>query len=278
MVEKKTNSDKVAQLRQQAEAMAREKAAHLPEDFAVQSPEETRRTLHELHVHQIELEMQNEELRQAQAELGMERERYFDLYNLAPAGYLTLNEKGLIMEANLAAAGMLGAERSKLVNQRLSRFILKEDQDSYYFHRKQLLETGKPQNYELRMLKHGSRTAHHPAPVAGIGKDLNSSVGNSSAGKDATPFWAQLSTTGAQDGNGAPICRVVLSDITERKLTEQKLRETEEKYRVVSNNEIYAICIFDLETLKLLDVNDTRILRLRFLKNINTEEKPHFLC
>ena len=108
------------------------------------SPEETRRALHELQVHQIELEMQNEELRRTQEELEASRARYFDLYDLAPVGYFTLSEQGLILEANLTAARLLGVARGALVKQPLSRFILPEDQDIYYLHRKELLETGAP--------------------------------------------------------------------------------------------------------------------------------------
>jgi PAS domain-containing protein len=100
------------------------------------------RALHELRVHQIELEMQNEELRRTQEELEASRERYFDLYDLAPVGYFTLSEQGLILEANLTAAKLLGVARSALVKQPLSRFILPEDQDIHYLHRKALLETG----------------------------------------------------------------------------------------------------------------------------------------
>ena len=95
--------------------------------------------LHELRVHQIELEMQNEELRRAQAELDAARARYFDLYDLAPVGYCTLSEQGLILEANLTAATLLGVARGALVKQPFTRFILKEDQDIYYLHRKTAL-------------------------------------------------------------------------------------------------------------------------------------------
>ena len=114
-------------LRRQAE----EKASHLPDNFDAISPEETRRELHELRVHQIELELQNEELRRTHAELDASRARYFDLYDMAPVGYCTLSEKGLIMEANLTTANLLGAARHTLINQPLSRFILKNDQDIY---------------------------------------------------------------------------------------------------------------------------------------------------
>ena len=129
--------------------------------------------------------MQNEELRRAQGELEASRARYFDLYDLAPVGYFTLSEQGLILEANLTAAGLLGVGRSALVKQPLTRFILPEDQDIYYRHRKQLFETGAPQVCELRMLR-----------------------------ADAAPFWARLEATEAQDADGAPVCRAVMSDIT----------------------------------------------------------------
>jgi PAS domain-containing protein len=118
-----------AELRWRAEEIAREKAAQPPEKLEAPSPEAMRRTLHELRVHQIELQMQNEELRRAQAELDGARARYFDLYDRASVGYATISEKGLILETNLNAATMLGVARGALIRQSFSRFILKEDQD-----------------------------------------------------------------------------------------------------------------------------------------------------
>jgi PAS domain S-box-containing protein len=199
VADKKLNIDRTEQLRRKAEKIARGKADPAPVIKGEISLEEIQKTLHELQIHQIELEMQNEELRQAQKDLEDSRERYFSLYDLAPVGYLTLNVQGLIMEANLTASTLLGAERSSLVRQLLSGFILKEDQDSYYLHRRELIESRQPQTCELRMKK-----------------------------KDGNPFWARLEATAGQENNTSPICRVMIIDITKRKQTEELLRESEE--------------------------------------------------
>jgi PAS domain S-box-containing protein len=197
MTKKQPKPDDFTDLRRRAEEKALAAEAQTQKTL---SPKEARRLLHELQVHQIELEMQNEELRRAQSELEASRSRYFDLFDLAPVGYFTLSEQGLILEANLTGAGLLGVERRDLVKRPLTRFILPEDQDIYYQHRKQLFETGTPQVYELRVLR-----------------------------ADATPFWARLETTEAQDADGAPVCRAVMSDVTERKQAEEKLVEMDRR-------------------------------------------------
>ena len=195
-------------LRKRAEALAGERAGERPEDLEAPPLEVALRALHELRVHQIELEMQNEELRRTQEELEASRERYFDLYDLAPVGYFTLNEKGLILEANLTAAKLLGVARSALVKQPLSSFILPQDQDTYYLHRKALLETGAPHGWEFRLLK-----------------------------KDAGPFWAQVEAITAPGLDGAPVFRAVVSDITERKLEAEKRAQVETQYRQLQKAE-----------------------------------------
>ena len=124
VTEKKSRSDQANDLRRRAEQKAR---ADEEKTLDTLPPEEARQVFHELRVHQIELEMQNEELRRAQAELEASRARYFDLYDLAPVGYFTLGEQGLILEANLAGAGLLGVTRGDLAKQPMSRFILPED-------------------------------------------------------------------------------------------------------------------------------------------------------
>ena len=210
MTKKKTRSDQTADLRRQAEEMARVKAAQAPEDLETLSPEATRQLLHELRVHQIELEMQNEELCRTQGELEASRARYFDLYDLAPVGYFTVSEQGLILEANLTAAGLLGVARGALVKQPLTRFILPEDQGIYYRHREQLFETGAPQVCEMRLAK-----------------------------KNGAQFWTRLEATAVQDTNGAPVCRAVMIDITERKRVEEELQQAHDELeqRVVARTE-----------------------------------------
>lgn len=193
MTPKSHPSESGADLRRRAEQKALEEEAQSPNAFLSLTPEDRQRTLHELRVHQIELEMQNEELRSAQVKLDTSRARYFDLYDLAPVGYCSLSPKGLILEANLTAATMLRVSRGSLVNQPIFRYIMKEDQDIYYRHRKSLSDTGVPQVCELRMLRtHGQ------------------------------PIWVRLDTTTAIDEHGDSVCRLVFTDISERKRAEEE--------------------------------------------------------
>jgi PAS domain S-box-containing protein len=143
--------DDHSDLRRRAEEMLLKERGHLNKI----PPVDMHNIVQELRVHQIELEMQNEELRHTQQELEASREKYFDLYDLAPAGYVSLNEKGIILEANLSVATLLGRERSHLVGRPLTRFIYKEDQDIYYLCHKQLIATRVPQMRELRMERRG---------------------------------------------------------------------------------------------------------------------------
>ena len=152
--------------------------------------------IHELQVHQVELEIQNEELRRARGELEALRKKYYDLYDLAPVGYFTLSEKGMILEANLTADRLLGVTKGALVQKPLVRFILPEDQNIYYRHRKKLFETGAPHVCELRILR-----------------------------ADADPFWARIEATVAQDTeSGDALCRAIMSDITNHKQRSENIK------------------------------------------------------
>jgi two-component system, cell cycle sensor histidine kinase and response regulator CckA len=195
--------DDLAQLRKRAEQQAQPLG---PGETDPRWPFEARKALHELHVHQIELEMQNEELRAARQRLETSQARYFDLYDSAPAGYLTLNQAGEIVEANRAAAALLGLGQAELPGKRLSGFILRDDQDNYYFLRNRL-KTGRPQTCELRLNK-----------------------------REGEPFWARLDASAAPHENDPSAWRVVIVDITERKRAEDAAQESLRQLRLITDN------------------------------------------
>ena len=121
-------SPEPAELRRRAEK--RLQARQAKTDPAM-TKADTQRLVHELQVHQIELEMQNEELQQARIELEAGLEKYSDLYDFAPVGYLTLDREGTIQEANLAAAALLGSERSRLLQRHLGLYVATSDRAEF---------------------------------------------------------------------------------------------------------------------------------------------------
>ena len=194
-------------LRQQAELIVKEKVSLTAQSLEDMSPAAIRELAHELQVHQIELEMQNEELRKTQLELEEARARYFDLYDLAPISYCTLDEMGVILEANLATTDLLGEPRRVLVGQRISRYILKDYQDSYYLCRKLLLTSDERQSCELHMVK-----------------------------ADGSAFWVNLTIASATTSTGKTVQRLVLTDITNAKVMALAMCESESRLRTLMNN------------------------------------------
>ena len=197
-------------LRQRAEEVAEQKShriLHSLTELAEQSdrlntPEAMRQKMYELQVTQIELEMQNEELQRSQLELDAVKARYFDLYNLAPVGYCTLSEPGLIVEANLTAAQLFGVARRDLVNRPFSHFVSRATQDCFYFQRNKLLEDGAPVTFDLQM-----------QTVAGV------------------PFWALVTATLVQQNVAIPNIRLVINDISARRAAESAIQEYQARYQ-----------------------------------------------
>ena len=166
-----------------------------------------RKMLHDRHGQQIELALQNEELRRAQRELAAARARYVDLYELAPAGYCTLSDKGLILSANASAATLLGVARGALDGLPFSSFVLDEDQGIYSRYREQLVDNGGPQACELRMVKPGGAA-----------------------------FWAQLEgVAGQEHGEERGVCRIAISDKPERQRSEEALRQSKERFAAIAD-------------------------------------------
>ncbi|MES2947895.1 MAG: PAS domain-containing sensor histidine kinase [Pseudomonadota bacterium] len=148
---------------------------------------------HDLSVHQAELEAQNVELRNVHAALEASRARYVDLYDLAPAGYVTVDAKGLIQHANFCSASLLGTPRSTLQGKPFNRFVHKDHQDAYYHLRNQFVSSADPTTCELHMVR-----------------------------EDGTELWVQCVVSAAINAVGSPEMRLVLVDITERKRQEQE--------------------------------------------------------
>ena len=166
-------------------------------DISVLSGDELQQLIHELQVHQIELEIQNEELRRSQAEVDRSKNRYADLYDHAPIGYVTLDKNSLIMESNFSAAGLLGTERGLLIGKPLTSFIHKDTQDTFYIHRNQVLHTGTRHICEIKLAQPDSGWIH-----------------------------VQLESVGIEDSPGKYSgLRTSISDITARKLAEKALQE-----------------------------------------------------
>ena len=191
-------------LREQADSIVRGKVTLSTENLDAMPPAAVRALAHELQVHQIELEMQNETLRRTQLQLVEMQARYFDLYDLAPVSYCTVSETGIILEANLATAEMLGEARSSLVGQRISRYIRKEFQDTYYLCRKLLFSSGEKQSCELHMAK-----------------------------MDGSDFWVNIVITSAKGAKGDYLVRMVLTDITSTKVLALAIQESESRLRVI---------------------------------------------
>jgi len=174
----------------------------------------TKKILHELQVHQIELEMQNDELLRAQTQLDAAKARYFDLYDLAPVGYCTLSDQGVVLEANLAAATLLGIARSGLASKPLHRFIAKASQDAYYLCLQTLTSSGIAQDCELQVSLQ-TCDMHAPAP------------------------WVHMRMSAVVASDGPKLLRVVFHDISERKRleaeTQTKSAELERAWQFADN-------------------------------------------
>ena len=184
----KNRSVETVKLRRSAELLMQAKA---PEGDVPLSADETQRLLHELQVHQIELEMQNHELRQARDEAEQALAKYADLYDFAPVGYVTLDRAGMISAANLTGASLLGVERSRLVGRSLSLSVASEARPAFTFFLDKVFSSPARETCELALLREGN----------------------------GSPF-VQIEAVAAASGRE---CRVALIDISERRQLEKKL-------------------------------------------------------
>ncbi len=188
---------------------------HLPSSSLTM--EETQKLVHELHTHQIELELQNEDLRLAQQELEKSRRKYTDLYEFAPVGFFTIQENGLIEECNLTAATMLGYSKLQLLGRSFTTLIQRDSQDVYSHFRKRLLISSKKQTCELPLIK-----------------------------EDKSVIYALLESRVRLDidGNAGDLW-ITISDISDRKALEDSLRQSTEEWAITFDSISDSITIID---------------------------------
>lgn len=212
-----------AVLRQRAEGQLRKQQS---ERTGQQPAADIQRTLHELQVHQIELEMQNAELQDARNRMEILLEKYTDLYDFAPVGYFSLDAVGQILEANLAGAAMFGVERAKLVHRCLTRFVAPASQPSFLAFLKQIFTENGNQVCEVGFVK-----------------------------EDATTFWGRMHATAAISVSGPRTwCRVTVADITSRKQAEDLLLRNEALFTALIQQAPVGVYVVD-DRLRLAQVN-----------------------
>jgi PAS domain S-box-containing protein len=200
--ESKRETDR--ELRQRAEKVL----AKDPQAIRSLGTTDIQKLVQELNVHQIELEMQNAELRRIQLELQENRDKYLDLYDFAPTGYFTLDSNSLILDVNLAGSKLLGSEKHRLIGTQFTAFISPDSQDAVYFHYREVLKNGIKGNCELKMLK-----------------------------ADGTPFYAQLISIVVPEKDGKlSHCKTAVIDITERKQAERELQESKHLIEAIVEN------------------------------------------
>ncbi len=212
----------------------------------VSVPDDLDELIHEFKNYQIELELQNDELRRTQQELTESRDRYCELYQHAPVGYLTLEDSGNITDANITAAELLNCERNAMLHRPFSDFIDPRDQDIYFLHSRQIADAKRTLTCRLRMVKPRDD------------------------GAQSTNLWVELSSLITNDS-----IRVVLIDISARQKAEEALAfqaehdsltglinrfEFERRLnslleRSENNGTVHGLCYLDLDQFKI--INDT---------------------
>src|SRR5262245_19819643 len=191
MKQKKDGATRSKALRKRAEKVLRTG----PKSVLGASAKSLKSVIHQLEIHQVELKLQNEELRKAQVELAVSRDRYTDLYEFAPLAYVTLDKQGRILESNLMAARLLGVERRSLLRANLTKFVTSESQDNWYLHRQAAFAEDVLQQCEL-----------------GIRRD------------DGALLSVRAESIGSGSGNERHCC-TALVDITEKKRAAQEREE-----------------------------------------------------
>ncbi|MEJ2052718.1 MAG: PAS domain S-box protein [Calditrichaceae bacterium] len=229
MKKSKKDSNKFAQLRKKVEnSMIR-----YTQDIKGLSKDEIQKLINDLEVHRAELEIQNEELIDAQDELEILRDKYFDLYESAPVGYISINNRGIVTEANLEAARLMGNERRFIIKSPLTRFIIPEHRNRFTSHFNDLLENGSAKTCEIGLLKPDGSVWHVQMDCIA---DMN-------------------------EANKVDHLRIVIIDIHQRRLLEHQLIQSEQKYRHLVETAPSGIYEIDFDKMGFMNINEA-VLRI----------------
>ncbi len=224
--------DKKRILREQAEARLQE-ASRPVEDLSL---EELKTLIHDYQVHQIELEMQNEELRDTQRQLTAARNRFAELFNEAPVGYLILDENAFIVQANQTFALMVGKELDQLHGRALADFIVPADRSAFHGRFKAFFKNPSGKQLDFRLLD-----KKNEVPVRCVGR----------------PDHEMLPRSGQDDRKQLLL---VINDISEQVRSEKALRESEERYRLLSDLTMEGIVIHKDGVVRDLNISLARLL------------------
>jgi len=229
-------ADQPAQLRRRAEDRLREQPGNQRSPAAApKSDADTKRLLHELQVHQIELEMQNAELRQARDELELALDNYTDLYDFAPSSYFTFARTGAILQANLTGATLVGIERSRLVGQDFGRLISTGFRPAFSAFLEQVFagQTKQAGDFELAVKGQPLRYVNIEAQCLLNGQACRAAVVDITARKVADAIRGRLEVMTASN-------RRLEKEIIRRKKLEQALKISEEQLRQLSHQILLA--------------------------------------
>ena len=197
---KKIRSKDLAALRERAEKLLHGSPVEIP-------PHDVAAMLNELQIHQVKLEIQNEELRSAQEKLEESRNRYYDLYDFAPVGYFTISPFGAILEANLAGADMLEVVRSRLLGKLFQGFVSPEDLHIFQAHIQRVLKAHEKEACEFR------------------------------AAKEGRALFCRMESACTRDKQGTPVSiRSALLDISMARLAQEEMRQAKEGFAALAEN------------------------------------------
>jgi PAS domain S-box-containing protein len=243
MVINKENTNSAAELRTDAET----KVAAQAVTNETLSSQDVKRLYHELQIHQVELEMQNKALHLTQLDLETTRDSYFDLYELAPVGYLTLNKNGLIQRVNLTAVTMLGLEKDALINKPIQKFIFRDDIDSFYLLSRSAIETSEDFKLELRF-ERSDGSSFWVNLQASLQNDDELWIAFSDIGdrKQLEQLLRQANDTlEEQVVTRTKELATLQREVAERKLAEEELRGSEQQFRVLIQNLKSAVALIN---------------------------------